>query len=111
MARGSGRLGHNRRSPHRYHRTVERLGITIDRLAVTLLGAGPLTAQEDPHMAKAMRVLSSTPLIDGHNDLPWAIRFAWTYQNAHGRRYYRKAKEKGLLVTSEGIGEKEGEAE
>jgi membrane dipeptidase len=25
-------------------------------------------------MAKAMRVLSRTPLIDGHNDLPWAIR-------------------------------------
>ncbi len=25
-------------------------------------------------MAKALRVLSSTPLIDGHNDLPWAIR-------------------------------------
>jgi membrane dipeptidase len=25
-------------------------------------------------MARALRVLSSTPLIDGHNDLPWAIR-------------------------------------
>ncbi|MDH5588994.1 MAG: dipeptidase [Gemmatimonadota bacterium] len=25
-------------------------------------------------MAKAMRVLAATPLIDGHNDLPWAIR-------------------------------------
>jgi membrane dipeptidase len=29
---------------------------------------------QDPHLAKAMRVLRSTPLIDGHNDLPWAIR-------------------------------------
>jgi membrane dipeptidase len=28
----------------------------------------------DPHMEIAKRVLSSTPLIDGHNDLPWAIR-------------------------------------
>ena len=28
----------------------------------------------DPHMAKARRVLSTTPLVDGHNDLPWAIR-------------------------------------
>ena len=27
-------------------------------------------------MAKARRVLSTTPLIDGHNDLPWAIREA-----------------------------------
>ena len=43
-------------------------------LAATVLGGGVLTAQEDPHMAKAMRVLASTPLIDGHNDLPWAIR-------------------------------------
>jgi membrane dipeptidase len=36
----------------------------------------PLDAQSDPHMARARRVLSTTPLIDGHNDLPWAIRLA-----------------------------------
>lgn len=47
-------------------------------LAATVLGAGALAAQEDPHMAKAMRVLSATPLIDGHNDLPWAIRISET---------------------------------
>lgn len=29
-------------------------------------------------MAKAMRVLTATPLIDGHNDLPWAIRASAT---------------------------------
>ncbi|MGQ0712125.1 MAG: dipeptidase [Gemmatimonadaceae bacterium] len=28
----------------------------------------------DPHLARARRVLRTTPLIDGHNDLPWAIR-------------------------------------
>src|SRR5688572_851348 len=28
----------------------------------------------DPHMAKARRVLRAVPLVDGHNDLPWAIR-------------------------------------
>ena len=28
----------------------------------------------DEHMAVARRVLASTPLVDGHNDLPWAIR-------------------------------------
>jgi membrane dipeptidase len=33
----------------------------------------PLTAQ-DTHMEIARRVLATTPLIDGHNDLPWAIR-------------------------------------
>src|SRR5688500_5194270 len=35
----------------------------------------PLSAQAaDPHLARARRVLRQTPLIDGHNDLPWAIR-------------------------------------
>jgi len=33
-------------------------------------------ASTDPHMARARRVLSTTPLVDGHNDLPWAIREA-----------------------------------
>jgi membrane dipeptidase len=33
----------------------------------------PLEAQ-DAHLEKVRRVLSATPLIDGHNDLPWAIR-------------------------------------
>jgi membrane dipeptidase len=43
-------------------------------LVALLVAAAPAPAQEDPHMAKAIRVLSRTPLIDGHNDLPWAIR-------------------------------------
>lgn len=41
----------------------------------------PLSAQSpgdvdahDPHMERALRVLATTPLIDGHNDLPWQIR-------------------------------------
>ncbi len=33
-------------------------------------------------------------------ELPAVFRFVWTYQNAHGRRYYRKANTRGLLVTS-----------
>jgi membrane dipeptidase len=32
------------------------------------------SADADPHMARAVRVLRATPLVDGHNDLPWAIR-------------------------------------
>jgi membrane dipeptidase len=32
------------------------------------------SAQEDPYLARATAVLARTPLIDGHNDLPWAIR-------------------------------------
>jgi membrane dipeptidase len=51
-------------------------------LLTALLIAMPLGAQtpprasvdSDPHLARARRVLSTTPLVDGHNDLPWAIR-------------------------------------
>jgi membrane dipeptidase len=39
---------------------------------------GMLHAQAAPHRELAERVLASTPLIDGHNDLPWAIRNAAT---------------------------------
>ena len=28
----------------------------------------------DPNLERALRVLRTSPLIDGHNDLPWAIR-------------------------------------
>ena len=38
------------------------------------LTAAPLAAQD--HDAVARRVLSTTPLIDGHNDLPWQIRIS-----------------------------------
>jgi len=31
-------------------------------------------AADDPAMARALRVLAAHPVIDGHNDLPWAIR-------------------------------------
>ncbi len=50
--------------------------MSTSRLLLTaclVTAALPLAAQ-DPHMAKALRVLRTTPLIDGHNDLPWAIR-------------------------------------
>jgi membrane dipeptidase len=36
--------------------------------------AQPRAADADPHMEVARRVLATTPLVDGHNDLPWAIR-------------------------------------
>ncbi|MDX1577196.1 MAG: dipeptidase [Gemmatimonadota bacterium] len=34
----------------------------------------PSAAAQDEHLEIARRVLSSVPLFDGHNDLPWAIR-------------------------------------
>lgn len=42
--------------------------------AALLLPGAPVVGQEDPHLAAALRVLAATPLVDGHNDLPWVIR-------------------------------------
>jgi len=39
------------------------------------VAASPLAAQAtDPYLARARAVLRTTPLVDGHNDLPWRIR-------------------------------------
>ena len=49
--------------------------ITLCALAFGL--ALPATAesqQPDRNLERALRVLRTTPLVDGHNDLPWAIR-------------------------------------
>ena len=43
-------------------------------LLVALALPAALDAQSDPHLERARRVLRATPLVDGHNDLPWAIR-------------------------------------
>ena len=37
-------------------------------------GASPTASSQNPYMAMAVRVLQTTPLIDGHNDLPWRIK-------------------------------------
>ncbi len=42
--------------------------------ALFLLSSIPATAAEDPALSHARFVLSQHPVIDGHNDLPWAIR-------------------------------------
>src|SRR5688572_32835167 len=46
-------------------------------LALALPGA--IFAAEDAASRRARRILSTTPLVDGHNDLPWEIR---TYEKA-----------------------------
>ena len=43
-------------------------------VALVLLIPGAATAADDPAMARALRVLAVHPVIDGHNDVPWAIR-------------------------------------
>ena len=46
----------------------------LSLMALTLVTATSACAQEDEHIEKVRRVLSATPLFDGHNDLAWAIR-------------------------------------
>jgi len=43
-------------------------------LVLALVTSSAACGQEDEHLEKVRRVLSATPLFDGHNDLPWAIR-------------------------------------
>ncbi|HEX6575850.1 MAG TPA: dipeptidase [Gemmatimonadaceae bacterium] len=44
-------------------------------LALTTLSASSMSAQAtEKDLARARKILSTSPLIDGHNDLPWAIR-------------------------------------
>ncbi len=49
-------------------------GLALLAAACATTPENPGTEAADPHLAAAHRVLSTTPLIDGHNDLPWAIR-------------------------------------
>ena len=53
--------------------------VRLHRFAIATLWIGaltpPLAAQpRDPFLERARAVLRSTPLVDGHNDLPWRIR-------------------------------------
>lgn len=49
--------------------------LTSYMLALALACPAALQSQDrDRHLERAMRVLRTTPLVDGHNDLPWAIR-------------------------------------
>jgi len=49
-------------------------------LLLLIASTGPLRAQagstaaDDQYLVRAKRILRQTPLIDGHNDLPWRIR-------------------------------------
>jgi membrane dipeptidase len=66
---------------HIFRRAKQRLLLVsaLDLLLLTMI-ALPLHAQngssaaDDQYLARAKRILRETPLIDGHNDLPWRIR-------------------------------------
>ena len=50
--------------------TVAVLSLVVSSGAVAQAKGGT----DDAHWAKVRRVLRTTPLVDGHNDLPWYIR-------------------------------------
>jgi membrane dipeptidase len=52
---------------------MTRLSVLTAIIALTACASAP-PAETDQHLAVARRVLATTPLVDGHNDLPWAIR-------------------------------------
>ena len=47
--------------------------------ALTSLTSPLMSQTPDPALEHAVRLLQSTPLIDGHNDLPWEIRNSKTH--------------------------------
>jgi membrane dipeptidase len=60
--------------------SISRAGTAIAGLVLTLSiapsfsGSTLLAQASDRDLARAKRILRETPLVDGHNDLPWAIR-------------------------------------
>ena len=58
-------------------RLLRGCAIPLSPVTLAILMAAPATAQTpDAALEHARALLRSTPLIDGHNDLPWAIRTA-----------------------------------
>jgi membrane dipeptidase len=43
-------------------------------MALLLTSTALLRAADDPALVRARAILSATPVVDGHNDVPWAIR-------------------------------------
>ena len=48
----------------------------VAALAVAVIAPALAAQSNESHLDRARRILRSTPLIDGHNDLPWEIRRA-----------------------------------
>ncbi|HEX2218698.1 MAG TPA: dipeptidase [Gemmatimonadales bacterium] len=55
---------------------VHRSGLLL--LALVLTTGATAAAQSDPALERARRILRSAPLVDGHNDLAWEIRYSET---------------------------------
>jgi membrane dipeptidase len=54
--------------------TLSGAAVILSLVIANPLHSQTTSATEDPYLARARRILRETPLIDGHNDLPWRIR-------------------------------------
>jgi membrane dipeptidase len=50
------------------------IAVCLSFLSATAWAQTPAPKANDPYMARALRVLQTAPVVDGHNDLPWRIR-------------------------------------
>src|SRR5512134_1052446 len=48
-------------------------------LALMLTAVPLVAAEEDAALVRARAILKSAPIVDGHNDVPWAIRESETH--------------------------------
>src|SRR5688572_18905828 len=53
---------------------IPSLGVLLVLALVSTAQRAAAASQDDAHLARARRILRETPLVDGHNDLPWVIR-------------------------------------
>src|SRR5437870_5596785 len=60
--------------PGPYNSLMPNAFVSFALLAITALGVATAGAQSDPLMDRAKRLLREVPIIDGHNDYPWAVR-------------------------------------
>ncbi|KAL6112981.1 dpep1 [Pungitius sinensis] len=57
------------------------LSTVISAAYLTLwISSSVVTSAQDPYMDRALKLMSETPLIDGHNDLPWQLRLQFNNQ-------------------------------
>lgn len=55
-------------------RQIGRNAVAVAVLGVLLAASGMASAADSTFAARVDRILAATPLIDGHNDLPWELR-------------------------------------
>jgi membrane dipeptidase len=62
-----------------FTRSARLAAVVVIGATLTAALAPRVNAQEDPYLTRARAIMRETPLIDGHDDLPWELRVqAWS---------------------------------